>query len=73
MVQCHAQAKAFQDRAVWSQPFFPKRDSGVEDRLIGLKERAQRSALVKIDDNIGEGFDASPLWAEDENGLPILD
>ena len=73
VVQRDTEAKAFEDGAVRPEPFLAKRDRGVEDRGIGFEQRAQRAALMKIDDHVGERLDASPLRAEDQDGLPILD
>jgi hypothetical protein len=73
VVQRDAQAKASEDSAVLPEPFLPKRDRGVEDRRIGFEQRAQRAALIKIDNYVRERLDASPLRAEDQDGLAILD
>lgn len=72
VVKSDAQAEAFEDRAVRSQPFFSQRNRVVENRGIGLEQGAQCATLMKIDDDVRERLYASPQRAEDQNGLSIL-
>src|SRR5207244_2279715 len=65
VVERYAQAEAVEDGAVRPEPFLPERDRGVEDRRIGLQQRAQSSTLVEVDDHIREWLDAPSLRAED--------
>ena len=73
MVQRYTEAKTLEDGAVRPEPFLAKRYRGIEDSRICLQQRTQRAALMKIDDHVSKGLDATSFRAEDEDSLPVLD
>lgn len=58
VVQRHPDAEALEDGAIRSEPFLTERDRGLQDRGVGLEQRAKRAAFVQFDDDVGERLHA---------------
>ena len=61
----HAQAKTFEDVAVWAEPFLTKCESGLECGRVDREQRCKRTTGMQVDDGLGEGFDTPALGTVD--------
>ena len=72
MMQSDPEFQAFKDRVILAKPLLAESQRRIERGQIDGEQRPKRTTLVKVDDDIGKGFDASPLWTENKNGLSLI-
>jgi len=73
MMQSDPEFQAFKDRVILANHSWAEQPARYRAWLRStVSNGPKRTTLVKVDDDVGKWFDASPLWTENQNVCPSI-